>query len=127
MNELDITGKGLIKDLIVMLDVMHNGDLGSISGFDSGLAICEQIRDSMLCTVPDNIKIEIKASFKSWVEFSGSTVYPVGKDPQNARTVFNNTYYDMWIGSYGNARRRLAGHMADHFRGLLAEIERGTL
>ena len=114
---MDNVSDSIIIKMIKVFKVMHNGDLNSLEDFREYVGICSLTED---CTGTDiyysTIRKEMIKAFRSWSEFSGDEIFPIGDGSLNAGLLFTSTS-NMWeITPYGCARRRLAGHLAQHFK-----------
>lgn len=53
-------------------------------------------------------------AFKAWSEYSGNLTYPI-KGGEYAYVFHREITNDQWVGTYGNARRRLLRHLICYF------------
>lgn len=59
-----------------------------------------------ICSNVDDDPCELFELFEKWPEFSGSIDYPVPHPTLNPIDAYNG-FADLWIGEYGEARKRL--------------------
>ena len=112
--------KDVLVGLIERLRVMESGDVNTLENFYPDVGICDNLN---IDDASEDYKIRrmLKEMFKAWPDFSGCDTYPVGSDPLSGYYKFYR--FDnrgKWLDNdYCNARRRLAGHLANEFEKLL--------
>lgn len=103
-----IRKQAMLKELEFVKELVRDPDEWTVGG---------------ICDVYRRDSTELYYLFKQWPEYSGDDQYPVGEDPENARSLFHDYFHTldvermrMWDANssdYAAARHRLLDFMID--------------
>ena len=118
--------KDVLEKFVKRLRVMESGSVNTLDNFNIESGICDNLDLNVTDSDRSQFITEMFGMFRTWEGFSGSSIYPIGDNPQDGRSKFHildvtkGVSRSKWLDNdYCNSRRRLAGHLANGFEKLL--------
>ena len=124
--------------LAVMQEVQNNlnavvsRDTSSIFRFNNRQGLCsncywgpfDRHGSDYGAAVDNTLELLRSTGMRDWSEFSGNVEYPVGVGGGRGPLNIYHTAEDLYVGEYGDARRRLAAHLLEWNAPYVEELAR---